>query len=49
MFSHPRISLLAAHIANRRRTWRPTLSAADRAQFQLHELKRVQRHAVSLR
>ena len=49
MFSHPRISLLAAHIANRRRTCRPTLSAADRAQFQLHELKRVQRHAVSLR
>jgi amino acid adenylation domain-containing protein len=49
MFSHPRISLLAAHIANRRQTSRSALSARDRARFQLRALGQAQRYAVGAR
>jgi amino acid adenylation domain-containing protein len=49
MFSHPRISLLAAHITSRRQTSSSALSARDRARFQLRALSQAQRYAVGAR
>jgi len=49
MFGNPRISLLAAHIANRRQISRSILSVRDRAKFQLRALGQAQRYAVGAR
>jgi amino acid adenylation domain-containing protein len=49
MFSHPRISMLAAHIAIRRQIACSMFSARERAQFQLRALSRAQRYAGGTR